>query len=526
MTEAAAPIAPAYPLYAIARHTEPDANTTAEDLALVARSFRFIQGVFTKEQMDFMRSVNPAIKIVPYLNTEYITSSDEMTYIEQHRDQCDHYLAARLKSAIGPGDTQFLLEPALERIALAASAIPGELSSTDPDRPATRYCVTWIRIDGEFMRINAWNKKRSAITVARGLSGSKAAPHPAGANVFCPMYSANARPGGRGGKLNYHYDPAARVRWDLTLAKTLANARAGYDGSWLDLLSEDPFRATDSDGQPARPWNFAAGHPYTKDEYREANEKGIDFVQRGFQKQMGRWPLLLANNFQAPAYAPGAGGASLFLKPTAAKPRPLDGYCIESFAGSNEAETEYQKWLRGGPPVAPHKLSAQQWLQRVEEVGRAGEEGIAACPMNMNAGQKVEMYERCPEAARNEFELWAYASYLIGVVKRGANCSTVFGTPCFDQGADGARHARFNEIYTWDIGDPVETADWSRIEQYVPSGHASYVRRFAKGIVLVNPGTAADQGIALGGSYVDPNTNEAFTTIELAPHSARILLRQ
>ena len=154
----------------------------------------------------------------------------------------------------------------------------------------------------------------------------------------------------------------------------------------------------------------------------------------------------------------------------------------------------------------------------------ASQAGLAAYPMMMNAGWKTAMYERYADDVRVPFENWAYASYLLGVHKVGNQCSTPFGSVPFKW--SGSTHrVEIHPRYFWPIGNPVQEYTDANIDQYKPTGHVSYVRRFSNGIVLVNPTNNADNNVPLGANYKDPGTHVEMTAVNMPAKSGRILLR-
>ena len=74
--------------------------------------------------------------------------------------------------------------------------------------------------------------------------------------------------------------------------------------------------------------------------------------------------------------------------------------------------------------------------------------------------------------------------------------------------------------------------------KYQPPGHSSFVRKFSKGIVVVNPSNSTDNAVPLPGSYYHiPSTmGEAQTetslhgslkpanTVDIEPHTGLLML--
>jgi hypothetical protein len=123
---------------------------------------------------------------------------------------------------------------------------------------------------------------------------------------------------------------------------------------------------------------------------------------------------------------------------------------------------------------------------------------------------------------RDDFELYAYASYLLAVEP---DFPTPLGIPAFYQ-KDSQRFAHLNPQYFWPIGNPKESFAPENIDDYRKAGQELYLRHFTNGIVIVNP-TLEVQGRTLKGTYTDPRNGEIVTgSITMPPHSGWILLKK
>ena len=510
---------PVYPLFSITQKTT---NATTTDLQLVAQCFQFVHGSYTAPQIAKLHNYNPDFVVLKYVNHEQTTSSSDVPEAEaDHRGELLYFKVAKLKWAIDATTTTFNLAQTGGAIVLKASTKAGDLSSSTN---SSQSYVTWIRAGTEFMRIEAWDSDASQITVSRGFAATTATTHVANGSVFCPVYQEDNYPDGPSKQIRYHYDPAYPVRWDLSLQSALQHVADGYDGTWYDLLGCAPFKQADANGASISAWwDFNASANYVKDVYCEYTEAGVNFAQNQFKAQKGRWPILYANNIQSSEYEVGSGGEKLLIMPTAIKPRPMDGFCIESFAGSI-AQSDYDAWAQGGPAKPPSKNALSKWKDNVQELMKSSQAGIRTCPMICNAGVKVNMYEECAQAEKDDFESWAYATYLMGVEMRDTSCTTPLGVPVFRL-EGSARYAYLHPRYTWPIGEPAETKTYDLIDQYKPAGHSSYLRRFTNGLAIVNPASSADNGIALGRDYLDPETDQTTSTLDMAPHTGKVFLR-
>jgi hypothetical protein len=508
---------PAFPLYAISAVGK--YKFTPSDLAVIANSFQMIQtGTLTDADIDQLHKLNPNFKAVRYLNGSSTTQPEHVNIAEHHRMALAMYWTANLNADLDSRTTEFKLRPleGADTIALKASTAKGDYSSTK----GTKQYVTWIRIGDEFMRIDSFDAASNTIRVTRGFDGTTAAPHQSGNGVFSPVYlgsvnDVGAYPDGPGNTLQYVFDAAQPFS-----AQFVADAAAGfmtkakYDGVWLDTYEADFFNIADVNGNAVDDaWDFKRQEPYTPDNYREALEIKLTAIQNDLNQRFGKFPALYANNMKSKVYYPGHGEVKKLLEPTSIKPRPLDGFSVESFAGSFAAKAA--KRDENGPKY----IGPNAWRDNVMMVMDAAQTGAAALPMIANAGVKSELLEKAGPI-RDKFELFAYASYLMAVE---ANGKTMLGLPAFYQ-EGGKRYAKLSPIYTLPIGKPLESRKPDDVDGYRLNGHASYMRTFANGIALVNPTAKKDTGIELPQPYFDPSTGNKVTTIDMDGQTGKILL--
>jgi len=514
---------PAYPLYTI---SSKKIDLTEEDASKLAENFQFLHGKFSPEQFDMIRRVNPQFKCLVYVNSTYTRNPEDVGVAESkyRRSLCMH-LSARLVKAIGPGETRLEVastEEAVKRgasgpaVAIRASTVEGGLSSSDRRRPSARHYVFWIRVGEELMRVDAVDEATGRIEVTRGFDGTIPASHPAGANVFSPVYLGFKRtdkekhpgqyPGGPGEHLRYVYDPHQEAGYSF-LANLVLDAMQsrGTDGCWLDTLNVGDFNLSDCMGRPVRPWNFRKGEVYRPDDFRAGQERKIAFVQEFIRQRLGKHPWLVANNLKPTTYYPGDGGMRRLLESTDVKPRPLDGFCMEGGLGWHRAHDEPEELL---------------WRERIQILMDAAQNGLAAMPILGGAGAKSVLSEPdTPE--RDRAERFGYASYLLAVEKDGR---TLMGTYAFYQ-ADGRRTVRVHRMYYYAIGEPAETVAPKDIGRYLVPGTPVYRRSFTGGLVLVNPSETEAQ-VSLETTHLDPDQGTAIDRIVMPAGSGKILLKR
>lgn len=512
---------PVYPLYAIASGN-PD--PTLEDLKVLANGFTLVQGGFSKEAIDTLHRINPDFRAVNYVNSSYTTNPEQVPLVEgEFRDALNMFPAAELADHIDVQDTEFKLKTAsgnsYESIALKGSTLKGEVSSGDPDRPSTQFFVTWIQIGDEYMRIEEFDSRTNHIKVTRGFDGTQPQKHARGDIVFSPVYLGSqnltgAYPGGPGDKLRYAFDPGKQEsgKWIARLAEGIM--KTGFDGIWLDIMSSSAFNLADSEGRKVQAWNFKNNRYYTPEEFRLGQEIKVNVIQRTIHEELGIWPVLVANNMQAKNFEMENGGLRKLLESTSIKPRPLDGYCIEGFAGGFFANME-ERMVSG---LEYH--TGELWEENVKMLMKCAQQHLSAFPMASKAGSKSLLIEPWGKD-RDEFELYAYSSYLLAVE---TDFATPLGIPVFYQ-KDGKRYAYLNPQYFWPIGAPKETVSPEHFEDYRKKGQELYLRHFENGIVMVNP-TNEDQTRTLNNTYADPRNGSMVKTITMPPHTGRILLKE
>lgn len=410
-----------YPLWAI---SEGDNTFSQQDYKVLAENFIFAHGDFTSAQLNALKAVNPDFIKLKYINTSKTnTPADAIAAETNARTSILHHRIATLTATIDAAQTSFVLSAvAGATLALKPSTAPGNYSVQSDS--AQSY-VTWLRIGDEFMRVNGWDSGTKTVTVTRGFDGTTAVAHAAGDAVCSPTYCVPNYPGGAS-PLRYQMDPAGPLRWNTSLAAAVSHKDSGFDGTWYDILGSAPFQPLDINGNdPNDWWDFTKNSNYSRDDFRLYSEMGIHSVQTGFHSQKGVWPIIFGNNMIASSYEVGSGGRKLFLESTAQKPRPIDGYCIESYAFHIE-EDDFQQWRQDGSLAPPKFEGYSSWKQNVQMLMKASQAGLAAAPAMMNAGWKTMMFERYPDDLKDRFETYAYASYLIAAHKNGDDCSTPF----------------------------------------------------------------------------------------------------
>ncbi len=512
---------PVYPLYAIASGSP---ELSEADIEVLAGNFTLVQANLSEDVISKLHKVNPEFKAVRYFNSTYTSGADMVQMAEgEYRQALTMFKVAQLESGVDDHVASFVLKPVSQGkpISLRASTVSGNLSSDASGRPSTKHYVTWIRIGDELMRIDSFDRGTSHIYVTRGFDGTKSEAHDADSPVFSPIYlgstnDTGAWPGGPGDFLRYAFDPSNSAGVARLMDGMVEAFSDGYDGFWLDICSASPFNMCDSDGQHVTPWDFRTGQLYNKDTYREGQEIKVRTIQDAIHEKYGRWPVMIANNMKARTFELGEGGQKQMLIPNKLKPRPIEGYCIENYAGGFAARASKRKGK-----VGPDYHDLEKWRDNQMMLMTCAQEGLAAYPMIANAGSKSEMLEGLG-AVRDQFETFAYASYLLCIEK---DSPTRLGLPALYK-ENGRRFAKLHPRYTWPIGGPVETVSPAKLDKYKVEGRHSYRRYFINGVVLVNPSDKDDKEIKFdGGGFINPETGKRIKSVQMKAHTGKILLR-
>jgi hypothetical protein len=518
----------AYPLYFIDLADENAPEYSSADIDLLAQNFLFGHFGHRGRKSDAFNSFhksNPNFIALKYVSTQ---RADEVgkgpVYAEHHRLSLLYYRCAKLSEPVTAEMTELKMEEVDGPIALKASTLQTDFS--DSDDPSHKY-VIWIRINNELMRVDDWNPEKKMVRVKRGFDHTEAKNYSSGADVLAPVITPT---GSKKSKLQtfsprYSFDPATTARWEVSLEKALENVKSGFDGTWYDLVSATPFEMGDLEGTPLKNvWDCVRHQNYKPDDYRLACEMGLNYVMKGYFSKMGKWPIIFINNMNRNCYYPGTGTIQNYLKSTAEKSRPVDGYCVEGFAGTIKEE-DFQQWVKTGKTSPVNFVAEDKWKENVSVLMDAAQQGLAADPFMMMAAQKNRMYEHLDREFKDKFESWAYASFLMAVERKDGKCPTVYGiNPFYWEGEK--RVVFLHPRYTWDLGDPVESHKPDELNAYKRPEHLTYIRKFQKGIVLVNPSDKKDENVSLDNEYIDPETDQKVSSISMTSQSGKILLKE
>lgn len=240
---------------------------------------------------------------------------------------------------------------------------------------------------------------------------------------------------------------------------------------------------------------------------------------------MGYYPVITANSV-AGSYFPQDGNCREFLQQDQNVPYKtiLNGYSLERFAGGEQNNNTYHD----GCPVEGFGLELvwnnyKTWLNNVKILMDASQRNLGIMPMAAQAGCKSIRLETVPADERDNFEMFAYTSFLLGVEKMDGNSR--LGIPPFYQNENYTlRYAYVHPRYYWNIGNPVQSYNYENVTNYRLNGKNTFLRYFENGLIMVNPTNITDSSIGLNKSYYNPDTQKWIKTIDSVGQRGYILL--
>eukprot|EP01084_Bolivina_argentea_P132505 233841_1 len=515
---------PMYPLYAIdSGHDE--SNLTNNDIQIIASNFTFIQANYSTKTLNAMHKINKHFKPITYINSD-ATDANELEKTD--RFGCAYYIIATLTKSISTNDNTFpvtILSKNSNKSYLKTS------TNKNGNYSDSNGYVTFIRIDNELMKITAVTSLNSnnqqTITVIRGFDNTKISSYSSNINIFCPVYNGGGYPHqseSDNNHINYIIDPEQSFGKNRLISHTIQAIQTGNNGSWFDCFSAAPWAAVDICGNPmSNPWSFVENAYFNRSTWRNANQQRLIYVLNETYNKLNYYPIILANNIHM-SYWPNEGNAKTFLKQqNNVKYRTyLNGYSMERFAG---AETG------SGCPYEGDGLILQwndynTWLNAIQELMDASQSIMngGIFPMIAQAGCKSVRLETVPAEERDNFEQYAYVSFLLGIESMNGN--STLGIPSFYQNKNRTlRYAYVHPRYFWNIGNPIESYKYDNITNYRKNGKNSFQRYFENGLIVINPTNFTDYGYMLNGSYYNPVTEEYVTSIDSVGQRGYILLK-
>jgi Secretion system C-terminal sorting domain len=501
-----------YCLYAGIFGSSPNYDSAA--IQLFGRNFDAYYGAFdvNMTNANAIRRINPNFKLVRYQGAWQLTGASRMR-VERNKSQVLHYRMGNLDSAISATQTRFKLADVFGKMVASTSAAD---STSGYFQSGVFKYTTWLRIGTELMKIMAVNGNE--VEVKRGIDNTQAQTHAVNAVVLSPVYGLNPTPT-MTEELSYRNDEATTLRWEniYTALETEYNKNRG--GIWIDIVVGNLSQFTQNgETVPAnRIWDLQNNSVYDPAYRASRSEVGIKFMQDKFKEKFGIFPVIWGNNMLFPSSLSDAR-IKLLLQ-TTIKPRPMDAFAQEN---------AYAGYGTGGNSGDVFNWTGyEEWKNNLRSIMFMGEQKISAVPLTMDGGRDNGTFAKLPAERKHKLFMYNYASYLLAVkVEADSSIYTKLGfTPVVDD--NGRISFNLDPCFTWDIGRPTQTLASADFMQYKLANQDVWVRRFEKGIVMVNPTDNNMNNIdvrSFGTNLFNPDTRTSnITSISLPEHTGIIL---
>jgi len=518
-----------YAAYPLVANATLNPTFVTNDLSALARNFdclNNVKGNFTLANANYLYSQNINFQVVAYINESHTGSmfgdyGDPWKIEQSNKTNVLYYQAGNLGVAL-PATTNSVTFAVSNLFSSLVASTAAASSNVTYTVGSTYYFVTWLKLDGELMRmVTATNDNINSVatvTVTRAFGGTTAAAHTNNSPVLVPVYFSSGPIAGMTNAFEYYNDPGA----PLMAQDRLADARYQYTnynrGIWEDICGSTlnclamGGESLKLDNSPF--WNFRKNQIYTSGDFSAYTEEGINSNQTNFFALYGKQLVIWANNIGSPTdfvNYPRVG----ILQSTPFKPRPIEGFSQEASVGSLITTTNFQ----------PNSYSG--WGSRVQATMFLGENKLAAMFSMLGAGSDNSIFSAATDSMRHYLFLYGYASYLLAVkVETNDLIYTKFGMNPLVAPNSGPNFYQLDPIFLYPIGRPTETRPSTDYLGYQLPGLTTFMRPFENGLVLVNPGdnTNVTDVVTLSRPYYDPEVSSNVIQVLMVAKSGRILL--
>jgi len=508
-----------YPIYAGKFGNEP--LWTDAELELLGKNFDGFYGNYsgiTATKANKIRSFRADFQFIKYnggwtLGDE--TGDYSVSNIEQnYPNEILYYRVANLASDIDATTTSIPLTDLFGSL-FASTAAPNYATSYKSGN--VWNFVAWIKIDNEFMRINAVNGAN--LNVTRGFKSTTAVSHATGKAIVCPVYGSALS----SAKVEYRHDEGGILRWKKLTANLALEWINLKGGIWIDILfgnlSQNSMNGTTLPAN--RIWDIRKNQVYNSSDRSQNAEKGVKLMQDEFYAQFGVYPVIWGNNMLFPTAL--TDDRIKMLLQTTVKPRPVDGFAQENCYGGYGTD--------GGSGTLYTDNSFTTWKSNLQSIMYMGEQKLNARPLSLDGGKDNGTFAAEPAAFRHRVLLYSYASYLLAVkVESDDRIYTKLGLTPVVVPATGAAYIKIEPFLQFPIGRPLETHASANYLNYKMADRNVFVRKFENGLVLVNPSEAEENNVSLSpymvtGDLYNPDVSmETISSLSLPPKNGAILL--
>jgi hypothetical protein len=354
----------------------------------------------------------------------------------------------------------------------------------------THDVVSWIRVGEELMQIVEPPSVADGVVrlrVRRGIWRTDARRHGAGSRVFSPVYVGSASQDAHLSGTPSRNDRQVPLRYALKIwtnaaqrwligriHSTFGSTWQGHNAIWLDTTSCVQYSNADAYGNQVFGWDDRSDAKITPERWGAAQRAKVAAIRHAFPRKK-----VLANNL-------------INRNP-----------CTEKLLERVDAGA-FEHWMKWG---SGQTLDWTDSMRQLFDVQRHDWPAMLWVRWDYGFSGSAAQYRR-----------FAYGSYLLG--RRPSARRTMFGGP-WDL-------SKPEDLFFWNWGDPRSPA--TSVDDVRLAGTSLFVRRYQRGIVVVNPG-ATSITVPLGGTYYDVvnrtsgGVPRAVTSVTVPARDAAFLLR-
>ena len=484
--------------------------------------------------VDALKALDDKFQVIQYQGGW----SQKASLLNDEKMNLLYYRAGTLSSAIDASQTTFVINAPSDNKGLGLVA------------SETNNFTTWIRIGGELMKLVSVSSKTAypiTVTVERGFEGTTPVLHTAISTVTAPVYTVIPIAGGVNSNLSY-FDPVFGPRKNRLKQNAIDNARFNNkDGIWIDIIV-GLLDAKNMTGGNYTLWNHEKNQVLTNADINLKTKDAMNDIYNGFYARLGYFPVIYGNNvLYDQNYNTSSRG--FVMEKTIDHPRGLDGFCHENSWGHMSDDSGGVD--NDGNPVVTTDIfrvlsqynngrflewyMGNTWIDRCKTIALLAQRELPNQPMTINAGFKNQWFAYdLTSQQRYDFNKYSYASYLMSVHVNAQNkIASRMGISPVTVDGSGNLDVVVEPFFLYDIGVPTENNTHTNFTNYRFGSNNLYARTFSKGLVLINPFSAAMSQPVLISTitgtndiYLNPEDgNSPVSSIQLGSREAMLLLK-
>ncbi len=355
----------------------------------------------------------------------------------------------------------------------------------------THDFVSWVRIGREIAQIVERPRLEDGVVtlrVRRGIWDTRPRAYEEGTRVMSPVYVGSASRDVSLSGVPGRDDPAFPLRYSIKIwtdagqqwiidriRSTFGDGWQGHNAVWLDTTSCSQYSNSDPYGNQVFGWDDRVEAKLTADAWGEAQRSKLEAIQEAFPTRQ-----VIANNL---------GGRTP---------------CNERLLADAVDGGGFERWMMWGPG---HSFDWTATMQQAIDVETNDWPAMFWVRWKGGVSGGAAQYRRL-----------TYGSYLLA--RRPRSQRPMYGGP-WDL-------RRPEDLYFWNWGRPRETP--ATPSDLRIDGTPLYRRRYAKGIVIVNP-SSSDVAYSLGATFYDvvdltrAGVPRAVTSVTVPARDSAFLLR-